>query len=313
MNEGIAYPSFPVSAPALIGRSSLMAQLKDQLMRAAASDLGVLLTGEMGTGKQLAAREIHSLRARREPRGPFVIIDRADNRWPSSIRPDVNKTLQIPPGCTLFIDEVTELPPTMQAELLHALQRDLPTPAEPGRAAEFRVVAATRRRPAELRNHAVLRGDLYFGVCECIIEIPPLRHRVEDIRALVEHFLAELRTSQRLIPEAYRALEACTWPGNIRELKAVIRRATLMHADEQLLGAEHLFEHSAPPDRREGDLQHLLDHDWDHAKDEFGRWYWTNIWQNLGGDVRKIIEHTDVSQVWLRNRRKLYELRGGGA
>jgi two-component system, NtrC family, response regulator AtoC len=313
MTEGIAYSSLPTSAPALVGRSSLMARLKDLLMRAAASDIGVLLTGEMGSGKELAAREIHRMRARREPRGPFVIIDRADVSWPASIRPDVDGPLQFPRGCTLFIDELTELPPTMQAELLHALQRDSPSPAEPSRPVELRIVAATRRRPAELRNQAVLRSDLYFQVCEYIIEIPPLRDRIEDIRALVEHFLAELATSQRFSPEAYRALEACTWPGNVRELKAAIRRATLMHPEQQLLGVEQLFERTVPADRREGDLKHLLDHDWDHAKDEFGRWYWTNIWQNLGGDVHKVIEHTDVSQVWLRNRRKLYELRGGGA
>jgi DNA-binding NtrC family response regulator len=310
MNEGIAYQNLPVSASLLVGRSSLIAQLKALLQRAATSGLGVLLTGEMGAGKELAAREIHNMRARRGPPGPFVVIDRADTTWRSEIAPDANGSLRLPAGSTLFIDELTELPPTMQAELLQALQKD--SPPEPGRVPEFRVVAATRRRPAELRNQAVLRADLYFEVCECIIEIPPLRDRVEDIRALVEHFLAELGTTQRFSPEARRALEACSWPGNVRELKAVVRRAALMHTDEQLLGPERLFDRNVPPDCREGDLKHLLDRDWDHAKDEFGRWYWTNIWQNLGGDVRKIIEHTDVSQVWLRNRRKLYELRGGG-
>jgi DNA-binding NtrC family response regulator len=293
MNEGIKYPDLPSSVSLLLGRSSIISRLRDLLRRAATSDLGVLLAGEIGVGKELAAREIHGLRARTGPRGPFLVVDRAATSWPSDIAANA--------GATLYIEELAELPRSMQGELLHALQRDL------------RVIAATSRHPTELRNSTVVRSDLYYRVCECIIEVPPLRDRVEDIRALAEHFLAELGTTQRLSPEALRALETCHWPGNVRELKAVIRRAAQMHADEQVLDPGLLFDGKVSPERRDGDLKHLLERDWDDAKDEFGRWYWTNLWRNLGGDVRKVIEHADVSPVWLRNRRKLYELRSGGA
>lgn len=300
MNDEISYPLSVAREPEMVGRSAVISQLRETLDRLADTDLSTLITGETGAGKEVAARHFHRARQRRERQaGSFMVLESLLSSPPADLRSS-SPELDLPRACTLFIDEIAELSPQAQAWLLYALS------AEHG--SSLRVVAATRHPLVELRDPSRLRPDLFYWLSEYVVEVPPLRHHTEDIRALAESFLSELRTKQELTRQAYRDLEACAWPGNVRELRAVIRRAALMHPEQSELGPEELFEHASPPSCSDSSLCHLLDRSWESAKEEFGRWYWTNVWRQLAADRQKVVEHTQVSKVWLRNRIKLYEL-----
>ena len=319
-----------VTATRLIGNTPAIGRIRERIRQVARNDLSVLLVGETGVGKELVARAIHQAAEQTGDRtGRLVIVDcpniprgQADAFLFGQIagafagtEPAVEGPFQLGDGGTVFLDGIDELPDHLQAKLLRILDQREVVPLGSPRAIpiDVRVIAAVRARPSALRSATDLRADLYHRVCETIIEIPPLRTRKPDIALLAEHFLAELGASQQLSDTARLALERCAWPGNVRELRSVVRRAALLHPELSILGPECLFE--APPGdgQRDVDLGRLLDCSWDRAKDEFARWYWTNVWQSYAGDRRRIAEHARVSDVWLRSRRKLYELQDGGS
>lgn len=275
----------------------------------ATSGLSVLLVGETGVGKELVAREIHRIGQRSGDRtGPFVIIDCA-SLSATNTGDQLESEFRLAESGTVFFAGIDELSRALQAQLLRILddQEIVQVSASSSMPVDVRIIAAAPGRTA-----GELRADLYYRVCECLIEIPPLRARGSDIRLLADHFLAKLRTAQQLSAPAYQALERCVWPGNIRELEAVIRRAALLHADCSILGPECLFDRPPTDGRADGradrELGSLLDCSWDQAKEEFARWYWTTVWHAFAGDRRRIAEHARVSDVWLRSRRKIYEL-----
>jgi transcriptional regulator with PAS, ATPase and Fis domain len=289
--------------------------------------LGVLLVGETGVGKGLVARELHRAAAERRDRsGPLVILDcpSIPPAWAevalfgriagafTGTDPAHQGPFELAAGGTVFIDGIDVLTDHLQAKLLRAIEdREIvPVGAQRPIAVDVRIIAAAQGRGSSLRAKE-LRADLYHRVCESLIEIPPLRTRRPDIRLLADHFLAEIGSAQRLSSAAYQALERCAWPGNVRELRSVIRRAALLHADTELLEPACLFEIPLTDSQRDADLGRLLDCRWDQAKDEFARWYWTNVWQTYAGDRQRIAEHTRVSDVWLRSRRRLYGLHDG--
>ncbi|MFO7567249.1 MAG: sigma 54-interacting transcriptional regulator [Enhygromyxa sp.] len=313
----------------LIGRTPAIVELRERICQVAGSDLSVLLVGETGVGKGLVAREIHRAAVESEERsGPLVIIDcpTIPPAWAdvalfgqvagafSGTEPAHQGPFELAEGGTVFLDGIHALPDGIQAKLLRVLdEREvLPVGARQAIPVNVRIVAAAQGHPSALRA-GELRADLYHRVCESLIEIPPLRTRRPDIRLLAEHFLSELGTSQRLSSAAYQTLARYAWPGNVRELRSVVRRAALLHPEVALLEPELLFEAPLPDSQGDGDLGRLLDCHWEQAKEEFARWYWTNVWQAYAGDRPKIAEHTRVSDVWLRSRRKLYGLQSGGS
>ncbi|AJK50804.1 sigma-54-dependent transcriptional regulator [Burkholderia plantarii] len=228
--------------PQLLGISEAMRGVQKRLGRAAAADSTVLITGETGTGKEVAARVLHRASARAG--GPFVAVNCAaipdalleselfghdKGAFTGAHAPRQGRIAQAHGG-TLFLDEIGDMPVAMQAKLLRVLQERQVTPLGAARpvAVDVRVVAATHRDLQERVAAGAFRQDLLYRLDVIPLHIPPLRERVADILPLAEHFLAALAPAasrKRLSVEAQRLLVNFTWPGNVRELANAIERA----------------------------------------------------------------------------------------
>ncbi len=253
----------------MVGASAKMQEVYDLLERVGHTDATVLLTGETGTGKELAAATIHRLSRRgSEPflpvncgavapslieselfghvKGAFTGADRA--------RPGIFRRAH---GGTLFLDEITEMPGELQVKLLRALETGRVTPVGGSSAidVDVRVVAATNRDPHEAATEGKLREDLLYRLAVFPIRIPPLRERTEDIELLARHFLDVLNetegTSKRFTEDALARLREHDWPGNIRELRNVVRRAFILSDDRLDAGVVHLTPRAGSSSREQ--------------------------------------------------------------
>jgi two-component system, NtrC family, response regulator AtoC len=242
----------------MIGRSDRMQEVFRTVERVAQARASVLITGESGTGKELVARALHDLGPRRG--GPFVAINCAaipeglieaelfghERGAFTDARERRLGRFETASGGTLFLDEIGELSANVQAKLLRALQERTierlggTTPIE----VDVRVVAATNRDIEQEVSAGRFRSDLYYRIHVVPIALPPLRERREDVRLLVEDFLARAsheagRKAMRVDPAALAALERYPWPGNVRELENAIERAVAL-ADEDVVKVEDL-------------------------------------------------------------------------
>ena len=227
------------STTVVIGSSAVMRNVRDRIERVAATDFTVLIDGESGVGKELVARQIHEMSARR--RGPFVAVNCAalveslleaelfgiEDRTATGVRGRRGK-FECADGGTLFLDEVADLSPAAQAKLLRALQ-DLAIERVGGHLIHrinTRVVAATNKRLSALVQARAFRADLFYRLSGIEIHVPPLRERREDILELAAHFLERHGHSRRLTISraAADALLTYDWPGNVRELERMMER-----------------------------------------------------------------------------------------
>jgi DNA-binding NtrC family response regulator len=239
-------PSREGNFPLLVGESPAMRALHAELRRVLQSDVAVCLRGESGTGKELVARTIHA--EGRRSRGPLVAINCA--AIPESLQESAlfghergafTGATQAQRGCfeqaeggTLFLDELGDMSPATQVKLLRALQERMIRRV--GGTADLRtnvrIICATHRDLEQEVANGRFREDLYFRLMVFPIEIPPLRDRLLDVPALVDHFLALLREDVGrgvigVAPDATAALMQHRWAGNIRELQNVVHRAML--------------------------------------------------------------------------------------
>src|SRR5882762_4781872 len=229
-----------------------------QTTRVAPASTTVLLTGESGTGKEIVARLIH--RGSRRARGPFVALNCAalpENLLESELfghekgaftgavaaRPG---RLEQAAGGVLFLDEVGEMTPAVQAKLLRVLQeREFQRlGATRPMKADVRIVAATNRDLESALARGQFREDLYYRLRVFEIRLPPLRERREDILPMAEAFLEEIgsavgRPAAGIARDAHEALLSYHWPGNARELRNALERATIL-CDGGLITVEHL-------------------------------------------------------------------------
>jgi two-component system, NtrC family, response regulator HydG len=231
-----------------------MQRVYDVLQRAARTDTTVLVTGETGTGKELGARAVHlnSPRARR----PFVTINCAAltetpieselfgherGAFTGAVLQKKGK-FEAADGGSIFLDEIGELPLSLQAKLLRVLQErefDRVGGTRPIKI-DVRVIAATNRDLATDVEAGRFRRDLYFRLNVINVHMPPLRERREDIPLLADRFLARAaakvgRRVEGISNEARECLLAYDWPGNVRELENTIERAVALGTAEQLL------------------------------------------------------------------------------
>ncbi|QSN64195.1 sigma-54 dependent transcriptional regulator [Caballeronia sp. M1242] len=244
--------------PQLLGVSEAMREVQKRLGRAAGTNSTVLITGETGTGKEIAARVLHRASARAS--GPFVAVNCAaipEDLLESELfghgkgaftgaQRDRRGRVEEAHGGTLFLDEVGDMPLSMQAKLLRVLQERQVTPLGTNRVVtvDVRVVAATHRDLASMVEAGTFRQDLLFRLNVIPLHMPPLRERVADILPLAEHFLAAASTDvarKHLSADAQRLLATFAWPGNVRELANAIERASALGAGQVLTRDDFAF------------------------------------------------------------------------
>ncbi|MBI4614921.1 MAG: sigma-54-dependent Fis family transcriptional regulator [Planctomycetes bacterium] len=247
----------------IVGRSEAMSRLFELLDRVVPTDLPVLIEGESGVGKELVARAIHCNGPRHA--GPFVALNCAalpeglleaelfgvrKGAFTGAVE-DREGLFAEASGGTLFLDEVAEMSAKMQAEFLRVIEEGLVRPVGGGepRTTDARILAASNRNLARVRDEGKFRADLYYRLSVIPITIPPLRERREDIPLLAEHFLAALlragEPARSFDAGAIRRLLAHAWPGNVRELKHAVERALLLSSGERI-GAEAVLFDAAP-------------------------------------------------------------------
>lgn len=243
----------------LIGRSDAMRQLFEMIHLVAPSDATVLLEGESGTGKEMVARTVHELSRRRDH--PFVVIDCGalpetllESELFGHVRGAFTGAVVAKPGLfeeadggTIFLDEIADMSPSLQAKLLRVIQEGEIKPVGGTRRVKVdaRIIAASNRPMVPLVAAKAFREDLYYRLAVIPMAIPPLRQRREDVPLLIEVFVAEFcarygRNPLAVPPEAIRLLTAHAWPGNVRELRHVIERAVVTAPGGEL-AADRLF------------------------------------------------------------------------
>lgn len=228
----------------LVYASRAMAEVQEMIDAVGPTDATVLILGESGTGKEMIAQAVHerSLRSQRE----LVAIDGSglqENLFESELfghergaytGADRQKKglIEEAAGSTLFLDEIGDVGPAIQAKLLRVMETSTFRRLGGNKtlSADVRFVAATNRDIEALSRTGGFRNDLFFRLSRFVIKLPPLRERREDIGLLARHFLAQLtRTSpMTLAPEALKLLLAYDWPGNVRELRNAIERAVIL-------------------------------------------------------------------------------------
>src|ERR671928_53845 len=244
---------------ALVYRSKAMEGLVALAETAARADSTVVVTGESGTGKDVLARFIHARSQRSD--SPMISVNCAalpETLFESEFfghergaftgaTATKRGLIEAADSSTLFLDEVGEMPPQTQVKLLRFLEegRFRRVGSTRDREADVRVVAATNRNLAEDVSAGRFRADLFYRLNVISLHVPPLRHRREDIPALVEHFLALYRErfnrpALSLTEEALRRLSTYDWPGNVRELRNALERAAAL-ASSDLIEADQVL------------------------------------------------------------------------
>jgi two-component system response regulator AtoC len=251
---------------AFVGTSQPMRAVYELIQRVGPSKASVLITGETGTGKELAARAVHNASPRRAKL--FVPINCAaipadileselfgyeKGAFTGAVKARVGK-FELADGGTIFLDELTEMPLPLQAKLLRVLQENTIERLGGNRVIELdlRVIAATNRDPLASVREGALREDLYYRVNVFSVELPPLRARTEDIAGLVEHFIVKHGHSTadtHLTPPALERLRDYDWPGNVRELENMVERALILSGGGSLDESHFLLNPRAAESR----------------------------------------------------------------
>lgn len=234
-----------------IGTSAASLEVKRRARRSASAESPVLLQGETGTGKELLAQAIHAASPRAHK--PFVSINSAaipealleaeffgtaPGAFTGADRKGRAGKLQIAQGGTLFLDEIGDMPLPLQSKLLRVLQEKEFEPVGSNEVihSDVRVIAATSSDLEAAIKRGEFRADLYYRLNVLPIQVPALRERLDDLPALSEGILEELRSQHELDREALALLAQHAWPGNIRELRNVLERAALL-SDDLILNA----------------------------------------------------------------------------
>jgi DNA-binding NtrC family response regulator len=239
-------PMAAMESLSLLGSSAAMQEVFRLIERVGPTEASVLLTGESGSGKELAAQMIHECSARRGK--PFIAINCGaipaglieaelfgyeKGSFTGAVRAHAG-VFERAHGGTLLLDEVTEMPLDMQTRLLRVLEsrKFYRVGASTEYTCDVRVIAATNRCPLTAVQAGQLREDLLYRLAVFPIDMPPLRSRGDDVELLANHFLEELNaqaeTQKRLSAHARMTLRQHSWPGNVRELKNCIERAFIL-------------------------------------------------------------------------------------
>ncbi len=299
---------------ALVGASEAMRLVFMQLRSIAREDMNLLLEGETGTGKELAARAVHEHSRRRH--GPFKVVDcnliteeKAERELFGGLRSGEEEghhrgVFEAAQGGTLFLDEVGELPLSLQPKLLRVLEsREVTSVDGAPVPVDVRVIASTHRNLEEDVRQGRFRADLYYRLAVARVRLPPLRTRREDIPVLAQSLLRGLKSSFELTPQTLALFEGYDWPGNVRELRNVLERGALM----QETGNVSWLDFMAQPQRKaEGQQQPTTSvaelvsgMPYHEAKDrvvaDFERLYFAEVMRQANFDMKTAEQHTGLS------------------
>ncbi|MCA1950880.1 MAG: sigma-54 dependent transcriptional regulator [Treponema sp.] len=305
--------SSPASA-GIIYQGNKMAQVMQTAARCAESDATIVVCGESGTGKELVARFIHERSLRKNQ--PFVAVNisaLAESLAESELfghkkgaftGADTDRIgrFEMANGGTLFIDEIGDIPVAIQVKLLRAIQFGTierlgeNTP----RQLNVRIIAATNRNLSALVEQGVFRKDLYYRINVITLELPPLRHRKEDIPVLVEHFINKFnernhRNVRGLSREAMNALMHHDFPGNVRELENIIERAVV------LCRGDIILERDLPPLNKNAPWQ-MVEKPYEQQMAEFERSLIEKALNDTKGNKSAAARALGITERHLRSR-----------
>ncbi|HEX6852525.1 MAG TPA: sigma 54-interacting transcriptional regulator [Candidatus Polarisedimenticolaceae bacterium] len=294
----------------LVGRSEGMERVRERVARLSASDDPVLLVGEPGTGKELAARLLHQRSSRHA--APFVVAD-ARVSAPGAFEEELFRKngglVDLAADGTLFVEEILDLP----AATLDRLLRDYAA----GRL-QTRIVGATSRDPRRAADEGRVSRDVVSWFGTSVVHLPPLRERLEDVPLIAQGFLDALRaindlTAMRFDPEAAEALSRWRWPGNVRELRRVVEHAALL-APDGWIRPEHLPEavrQTGGGDPGPGDV--VADRPFRDAKrrvvEAFERAYLADLMRRHGGNVTAAAAYSGMLRSALQRLLRKYALK----
>ncbi|OLD66523.1 MAG: Fis family transcriptional regulator [Acidobacteria bacterium] len=310
----------------LIGDSRPIRELRQQIEVTAPTNGRVLIFGENGTGKELVARAIHALSARRDE--PFVEMNCAaipeeliESELFGHVKGSFTGAGESKPGRfaladggTLFLDEIADMSLRTQAKVLRVLQEQAFEPVGGSTLrVDVRVIAATNKDLKSEIASGRFREDLYFRLNVVPLRVPPLRERPEDVPPLALHFVEQFSRAygrvKTLAPEAVPALQACRWTGNVRELKNVIERLVIL-TPGSVIGLSEVrrtigSEPEASPDLFRG-FASLRE-----GRENFERQFIQKKLEEAGGNVVRAAELLGLERSNLYRKMRAYGIRGG--
>jgi DNA-binding NtrC family response regulator len=296
----------------MIGRSPLMLELISQIRRVAPHFRSVLVTGPTGVGKELVARALHRLSP--GEKGNFVALNcssisetLAESELFGHVKgaftgaqQDKVGVFEYADGGTAMLDEIGEMPLTLQAKLLRVLQnQELQRVGSPAvRKVNVRVVAATNRDLPDMVRQGKFREDLYFRLCMIELRVPALAERREDLPMLQRHFLKSFAAQYKkplagLTRRAQALLARYSWPGNVRELENVIGLACMM-TESEVIDVRDLperIQNSRPADNAESEVELTLD--------QIAHLHAQRVLAHVGGNKVRAAEILGISRTYL--------------
>jgi DNA-binding NtrC family response regulator len=300
----------------MVGRSRSMRQLFEQICVVADSDATVLVVGETGTGKELVAETIHYSSPRRQ--GPLIkvscvalreslieseLFGHEKGAFSGAIRTKPGR-FELAAGGTMFLDEVDDVPPSVQPKLLRVLQNHEyeRVGGERTLRADVRVVAATKQDIPQLVAQGRFREDLYYRLNTVTLRLPPLRERKDEIPLLVEHFVRkhDRLEGREFSPAALDVLRRYSWPGNIRELEHIVEAALVMTRDPVIEPPHLPHDFLETVAIRSGPAKVAL-------RDELAgieRQTIAKALAGFGGNISRTARHLNIARGTLRDRMK---------
>ncbi len=301
----------------MVGESVAMRALRKQISIVAPTDGRVLISGESGTGKELVARAIHAQSKRKNL--PFVEINsaaipeelveselfgHAKGAFSGATRAKKGK-FEVADGATLFLDEIGDMSPRVQAKMLRVLeeQRFEPVGSNTPVSVDVRVISATNKPLDGLIDNGNFRADLFYRLNVIPFQVPPLRERPEDVPLLVEHFNRRFsaeygKQPKDFTPDAIEGLQANEWFGNVRELKNTIERIVIMSA-KKTIAADDLPELETTNETPAISFRFPTFKD---ATDAYQREFITHKLAGFDGNVAKAAEDMGVDRSHLYRR-----------
>lgn len=313
----------------IIGNSPALQRVFDLIQKVADTDSNILITGETGTGKELAAKAIHNLSRRREKAfQPIHCGSLAEGVLESELFGHVKGAftgavatrkglLEVADGGTIFLDEVAETTPAFQVKILRVLQEGefLRVGDTQPIHVDLRIIAATNRDLEKAVERREFRQDLYYRLKGIAIHLPPLRERPEDIPLLAYHFLKKYRGNRKaelIDPQAIKALLAYKWPGNIRELEHVIEYALSMTEGDTIRVTDLPEEFLARVADKVTVRDNWMSSPFGKAKEEFEKFYISHILEESAWNVSEASRKAQMFRQNLQQKIRKYGLRPEG-